>query len=106
MWISKQRLRHFERASREVIADPKVYVQAGVAMFWVHRDSVTLKACFHACAPQLFSPSYRLSKERPLSSHPNLRRLLLGVASHPTPLATAFRRELPTRGFGPHHDIT
>jgi hypothetical protein len=51
MWISKQRHRYFERASREVIADPKVCVQAGVVMFWVHHDSVTQKACFHACAP-------------------------------------------------------
>jgi hypothetical protein len=76
-------------------------------MFWVHRDSVTLKACFHARVPQLFSPSHRLSKERPLPSHPNLRRLLLGVASHPTPLAQNLSaRALPTRGFGPRHDIT
>ena len=50
--------------------------------------------------------AYRLSKERLLSSHPNLRRLLLGVASHSTPLAgLSARASYP--GFRPssrHHE--
>jgi hypothetical protein len=64
-------------------------------------------ACFQACGPLLFSPSYRLSQKFPSASHPSVRQLLLGAPSlRSTPLAGLSTRAAPIRGFGPPHDIT
>jgi hypothetical protein len=92
--------------SLEVMADPKVYMQAASRFigFTAIRFSV---AYFQARSPLLVSPSYRLSQKRPSASHPSVRQLLLGAPSlRSTPLAGLSTRAAPIRGFGPPHDIT
>jgi hypothetical protein len=94
----KNRHRLFTEVSREVAADPKVYVQAASRLigFTAIRCRV---ACFQARGPLLVSPSYRLSQKRPSASHPSVRQLLLGAPSLRTTPLTVLRRELRLPGI-------
>jgi hypothetical protein len=83
------------KASLEVTADSKVCMRKVSRRIGF---AAIRSRCGPVSMPARCSPSRRFSKERPLPSHPSVRRLLLGVPSLRSPLAI-FRRELYLPGI-------